>query len=253
MKPTEQVNDDQKAPTSGFRAYLENVSLPTLLQIESLSHTTGVFRIAAAGGVGQLHLRAGELVHAESPSAEGEEAVLEILGWGEGRFQTLRDEPTETRTVHTSLDALLLRAAKEADEAEHAGEPKPLPPRPRPSSRTLRSGLTAARPVESAEPSWHVPTSSPGRSITDAVLSAKGEVLQSRGPGPADFAARVAYAARLAELIGMAMSSGQPQAIRVGGHSTTMVVCRLPDGNLVASLSHREGARALDEPTGVRE
>jgi hypothetical protein len=73
-------------------------------------------------------------------------------------------------------------------------------------------------------------------SVAEVVLSASGEIIQGRGPAPEEFSARVAYAARLAELIGRAIRSGTPKALELRGKSTQTLIKWQPDGNLSASL-----------------
>jgi hypothetical protein len=68
------------------------------------------------------------------------------------------------------------------------------------------------------------------------VLSAAGEVIQGRGAATEELAARVAYAARLADLIGRAIRSGTPRALELRGKTTQTVVQWQADGNLSASV-----------------
>jgi predicted regulator of Ras-like GTPase activity (Roadblock/LC7/MglB family) len=72
--------------------------------------------------------------------------------------------------------------------------------------------------------------------VADLVLSAAGEVIQGRGAATEELAARVAYAARLADLIGRAIRSGTPRALELRGKSTQTIIHWQADGNLSASL-----------------
>ena len=167
-----------------------------------------------------------------------------------GQFHSLEERPSTRRTVHTAIEALLLRAAKEADEAAHAG-----------AANELARGSEEVRSPESTAGGTFSPVELPRRgvrgphrerSIADAVVSGTGEVLRSRGDGPPDFPARVAYAARLAHLVGSAIGSGRPRAIRVEGATTHMLVCPLPDDSIVASLSRADrGAAPGGEAAGL--
>lgn len=72
--------------------------------------------------------------------------------------------------------------------------------------------------------------------MADVLLSASGEVIRGRGAATEEFAARVAYATRLAELIGRAIRSGTPKGLELRGKSTQTVVQWQADGTLSASL-----------------
>jgi hypothetical protein len=73
-------------------------------------------------------------------------------------------------------------------------------------------------------------------SVTEVTLSAAGEISVGRGLGVEEFSARVAYAARLAELIGRAIRSGTPRALELRGKTTQTLVRWQADGNLTAAL-----------------
>ena len=72
--------------------------------------------------------------------------------------------------------------------------------------------------------------------MTEVTISPTGEIVQSRGQSVEEFSARVAYAARLAELIGRAIRSGMPRALELRGKSTQTQVKWQSDGALTASL-----------------
>jgi hypothetical protein len=312
----EPVGDDE-LPRNGFHAFLRHANLHNLLQIESMSRTTGVFLIVSGGSRGYLHLIDGELVHAETGRQIGEAAAAEILAWENGEFKSCSRTLAPVRTVHSSLQNLLLRLAQASDEAQAAQHHQ--------SSRVVRRPLDQEAPTETALPavasspggsaspgsSNGVPrpksrapdagppntTASPSErppadaslagtprapslagtprapslagtprapslagtprapsvtasrsssppplpppeptSVADVVLSAAGEVIQGRGAATEELAARVAYAARLADLIGRAIRSGTPRALELRGKSTQTVVSWQADGNLSASL-----------------
>jgi hypothetical protein len=236
------------APT-GFQAILQHANLHNLLQIESLSRTTGVFLVVSQGRTGYLHLSNGELMHAECGPLTGEGAASEILSWGEGEFKSC-DRPLATQaTIYVSLQALLLRLARDSDEAaqsERRGplsasrpieEDKPTEPHlPAPSANGLRrSSGPPPRPSR-------LPPPLPPRieretaNLAEVLISPSGELVQGRGIGPDEFSARVAYAARLADLIGRAIRSGTPRALELKGKGTQTTVKWQPDGSLLATL-----------------
>src|ERR1700742_2034159 len=70
--------------SSGFRARLEGLSLFDLVQLECLSRSRRIVRVASAGRVGYLYFSEGEIVHAGTRNLVGERAALEIMGWNDG-------------------------------------------------------------------------------------------------------------------------------------------------------------------------
>jgi len=276
---------EEAPPLNGFHAFLRHANLHNLLQIESLSRTTGVFLVVSGGSRGYLHLANGELVHAETGRQIGEAAALEILSWEDGEFKSCSRTLAPVRTLHSSLQSLLMRLAHASGE-EHVL-------RHHQSSRVVRRPLDQEAPTETylpavaasasaasaaaaagtaggaavdraavdpvaagrvaapgvADPVAADRTAVAGRSSTppplprpeatsgtDVVLSAAGEVIQGRGAALEELAARAAYAARLADLIGRAIRSGTPRGLELRGKTTQTVVQWQADGNLSASL-----------------
>jgi hypothetical protein len=136
--------EPEELPPNGFHAFLRHANLHNLLQIESLSRTTGVFLVASGGSRGYLHLSDGELVHAETGRQIGEAAAVEILSWQEGEFRSCSRTPAPVRTIQLSLQNLLLRLAQAADEAQAA--------RRHQSSRVVRRPLDQEAPTETYLP-----------------------------------------------------------------------------------------------------
>jgi hypothetical protein len=236
------------APT-GFQAFLQHANLHNLLQIEGLSRTTGVFLVVSQGRRGYLHLSNGDLIHAETGPLTGEAAASEILAWGDGEFKSCARPLAPVATIESSLQALLLRLAKDSDEAAQSQrsvalaaprayeEDKPTEPHlPAPASEQRRS--SSAPPPRSSR----LPPPLPPRierdapSIAEVLISPTGEMVQGKGIGPDEFSARVAYAARLADLIGRAIRSGTPRALELRGKGTHTNVKWQTDGSLTASL-----------------
>jgi len=270
--------DDEDMPPNGFHAFLRHANLHNLLQIESLSRTTGVFLVVSGGSRGYLHLAGGELVHAETGGLSGEAAAAEILSWEDGEFKSCTRTLAPVRTVHSSVQTLLMRLAKASDEAAHAARPhqssrvvrRPLdqdaptqphlpPPlskeAPEENERTAASATPPASPRASrppplparfereAKPEPNGDSRRDSNSVADVVLSIAGEVISGRGAATEEFSARVAYAARLADLIGRAIRSGTPRSLELRGKSTQTLVQWQADGTLTASLDLVQNSR----------
>src|ERR1051325_6949818 len=109
---------------TGFRG-VQSKSLMDILQMESLSQTSGLLRITRGSLTGKIWLLNGELIDAETEGARGEAAITRILGWKSGTFETLPAEPDRERTITKSVNGLLLEAAQTLDEIANPGEPGP--------------------------------------------------------------------------------------------------------------------------------
>jgi len=233
---------------TGFQAFLQHANLHNLLQIEGLSRTTGVFLVASQGRRGYLHLSNGDLIHAETGPLTGEAAASEILAWGDGEFKSCARPLAQVATIHSSLQALLLRLATDSDEAAQSQRPAGLAaPRPyeedKPTEPLLPAPSAEPRQASSLPPprSSRLPPPLPPRierdaSVSEVLISPTGEMIQGRGAEPDEFSARVAYAARLADLIGRAIRSGTPRALELRGRGTQTSVKWQADGSLAASL-----------------
>jgi hypothetical protein len=191
------------------------------------------------------------LIHAETDALVGEAAAFEILSWNQGELETSARPLAQTASIETPLQALLLQLAQGQDEAvESVRRPPLVRSRPLEDEKPTEPHLPAP-PVEGQVRSGSVPP--PPRSsrlppplpprlerdsanVADVVLSPSGELLQSRGNAPDELAARVAYAARLAELIGRAIRSGAPRGLELRGKGTFTQVKWQPDGGIAASL-----------------
>jgi hypothetical protein len=86
---------------------LMDLTLPTLLQALSQEQSTTELRVQQGSVQGALYLCDGALVHATGTRAEGDEALLELLGWTAGRFRIVRDTESRPRTVSPRLTELI--------------------------------------------------------------------------------------------------------------------------------------------------
>lgn len=100
---------------------LREIHLASLLQMLESERKT--CRITASGreSEGRLWLEDGQLVHAESPSAEGVAALFEMLSWEEPVLRIHR-QASPKHTVHRELRGLLLRFCVEQDHRQRDSE-----------------------------------------------------------------------------------------------------------------------------------
>ena len=110
----------------GFEGSFSNLLLADVLQLEGQNRFSGCISVTSRTRRGRLFFQAGEVVHAETGEADGESAVVEIIGWPEGTFSIEQNVSTLSRTitkqlghllldVHHALDEMQVAAAKEAD------------------------------------------------------------------------------------------------------------------------------------------
>src|SRR5262249_20753640 len=100
----------------------------------------------------------GDIIDAQTPDLEGEEAFMRILSWKTGNFEIFPPEQDRPRRIHTAYQALLLNTAHAIDEAEAETEipPSPAdgpaqPPEPALDTQFFRkSGFGRIRGVEFA-------------------------------------------------------------------------------------------------------
>jgi hypothetical protein len=238
--------DSGTAPTSappqsgGFRARLEGLSLFDLVQLECLSRSRRIVRVASAGRVGYLYFSDGEIVHAGTRNLVGERAALEIMGWNDGVFEVCNIAWPERTTIAMRWQQILLAAAKARDDA--SGKLVRLPNRRLPSSpmsvppdedeQEAEAKVADSRPPPLPEPVKA--ESSPPSSVQQAVrIDAAGQVLSIVGDD-GEFGGLVAYATRLAGLIGEALGLQEFKALDVGLSSSRCVMYVEEKGSVVA-------------------
>lgn len=107
----------------GLRGNLAELSLPEILQTLHIGRSSGCLAAVntSSSDVVRLWLDSGELVAARlegSVSFNGEEALFRAITWDEGVFSFDSTDREQSRTMHSSLETLLLEAARLTDEGE---------------------------------------------------------------------------------------------------------------------------------------
>jgi hypothetical protein len=100
---------------SGFRG-VQSKSLMDIIQMECLSQSSTLLRVTRGSLVGKIWILGGELIDSEAEGARGEAAFRRILEWRSGTFENLAAEPDRERTIHKSVNGLLLEMAQAMDE-----------------------------------------------------------------------------------------------------------------------------------------
>ncbi len=113
-----------------MRGSLDVMDLPALTQAIAMGGKTGRLALELSAGPGTLEFEAGQLVHAEFGGESGEPAFTDLVcssqseGGGDFCFTPLPREQAGKlpRTIHRSVDRLLLRIAAGIDEGRAAFE-----------------------------------------------------------------------------------------------------------------------------------
>jgi CheY-like chemotaxis protein len=109
----------------GFRG-VQSKSLMDIIQMECLSQSSTVMRITRGSLVGKIWIQGGELIDSEAEGARGEAAFRRILEWKSGTFENLPPEPDRERTIHKSVNGLLLEMAQAMDEDANLSDPSSI-------------------------------------------------------------------------------------------------------------------------------
>src|SRR5215813_778901 len=86
---------------------LVDLTLPTLLQALTKECSTAILRLQNGTEQGSLYFCEGALIHASSGDIVGDEAVLAVLGWSDGRFRIMRDTDQQPRTITQGISQFL--------------------------------------------------------------------------------------------------------------------------------------------------
>ncbi len=259
-------------PVGGFRAHLQGVGLHDLVMLQNLVRASGVFVVLSGDRSGSLHFARGHLFHAETPDMTGDAAALAILSWREGEFINSDRVSAENPTVTSSLEALLVKLAQDADDARPSEPPLTTATGIRrrmdgvPEFKTTTQGLGLGAPVSVAAGASRgiAAAATPGiaaqaprlstragemRGVTHVLVSPQGALIDGSGVDADALASRVAYVTRLVELIGQAMGSGDARSLKVRGAQTELLVRRHPDGHVSGSLGPAESGNDAAPPS----
>jgi hypothetical protein len=211
--------------------------------MECFGNSTTVVRVVSGDDEGYLYFHGGQIVHAMTSSALGEEAALEILGWDRGSFEPCNAGWPSEFTIGKPWQGLLMTVAARRDEARRKVVDFPReraqgatvtqrPPKPIVSSSQPPPTLTTTPPASVATSSQSG-TSPSTRGIERAVrLEADGRVLSTRGDAE-ELAAMTAYALRVSALVGEELGMGDLRAVESLANGTRRLFYAEADGKLM--------------------
>ena len=109
--------DRLMARGEGFSGAISVPMLPDLIQVYTLSRTTGALFIRRSRRSGVVWFDNGDIVHATCGELSGEQAVYEMLSWKAGHFSLDTETRPPERTIDLSWQEVLLEGCRLLDEA----------------------------------------------------------------------------------------------------------------------------------------
>jgi hypothetical protein len=101
-----------------LRGNLTQLPLLDILKLLSLGGQTGRLDLLDGANSGEIYLRDGNLVHAETSTQMGEAALYMLMGWLQGDFRFVPDVAASEDSVTTATEQLLLEGARQVEEWE---------------------------------------------------------------------------------------------------------------------------------------
>lgn len=101
----------------GFEGVMLGATLQDLIQMECLTLATRSVKVSAHDKEGVIYFAGGQVVHAQVGSAQGEDAVFEMLQWKNGNFSIQDGMRPAEETITRHWQGLLLEAASRSDES----------------------------------------------------------------------------------------------------------------------------------------
>jgi Domain of unknown function (DUF4388) len=152
-----------------FQGSIQELPVPDIIQLVSVSGKTGMFMLVRGGERGYIYLRNGRIVHAELGNLKGEEAVYALAIWSSGDFQFSPGKETETITIEKTNTSLLMEAARRLDEWKVLARKIPgVEYVPALKEREM------GEPVTLSPPEWNLVTHIDGRRTVEELARAMG-------------------------------------------------------------------------------
>lgn len=99
-----------------FQGNLNEVKLPDIIQLMSVSSKTGCFVLTKGDDEGRIYLKSGNIVHATCDNITGEDAIYEVAVWDQGKFQFNLGEETGENTITKRTTNILMELARKLEE-----------------------------------------------------------------------------------------------------------------------------------------
>ena len=100
---------------SNLRGALDSISLTDVAQLLHVNRKTGMLQVNTGKISGVLYFFSGAVIHAETPSSQGEAAAFEILEWVTGHFEFLTTLVQIPTSIRRTVPDLLMDSARIQD------------------------------------------------------------------------------------------------------------------------------------------
>jgi len=100
----------------GFEGTLKNIPLTDLIQMCCLSCLNIDISVNNESNKGSIHIKDGNIIHAECEDNVGEDAFYEVMAWESGSFETMGVVAAQETTIDKNYQYLLLEALRRSDE-----------------------------------------------------------------------------------------------------------------------------------------
>lgn len=101
----------------GVRGSIEDLSVVEMLQPLGQNRKTCSIFVESGESYASIYLQDGMVIHAETASASGPDAVYEVMQWEQGHFEILVRPYSGDPTMMENVEALLLEGMRRFDEA----------------------------------------------------------------------------------------------------------------------------------------
>ena len=99
-----------------FQGSLEEVKLPDVIQLMSVSAKTGCFVLNRGEDEGHIYLENGQIVHAVYGELLGEDAIYSLAVWNSGHFQFKMGLNASKKSITKPNTKILMEVARKLDE-----------------------------------------------------------------------------------------------------------------------------------------
>lgn len=109
-------------PVNGqdFHGTITSIKLTDLIQLGCLSRSNIDIEVLTNSDKGNIYIGSGRVLHAQTGNIQGEDALLKILGWENGRFTTYPYIPGEVVSIDKPVEHLLIQSHRLKDENQFA-------------------------------------------------------------------------------------------------------------------------------------
>jgi two-component system chemotaxis response regulator CheB len=104
-----------------FDGAIEGIQVTDIIQINCISRLSSAVYINNSNREGAVFFENGEIVHAQTDTLEGEQALKDILSWQSGSFSTKRNTAAPKRSIVKKWEQLLIESLVSIDES-HRGD-----------------------------------------------------------------------------------------------------------------------------------